>query len=204
MRPRPLDQRSLGFLEVASLARGVVSADAMVKTAPVTLVLLAPVSGGRMLVAIDGPVAAVEAALAHGVEVAAADLVDALFIPDLHPDVPAALQPDTKRGLDEALGLIETSTAAGVVRAADAARKTAAIQIVRLRLAMGISGKGFLQITGKVADVEAGVAAAAAAVVHPEFMVRQEVISSPHEDIRSWLGRRLQGDMPPFDTWGGE
>ena len=199
MRSRPSDQRSLGFLEVGSLARGVVSADAMVKTAPVSLALLAPVSGGRMLVAVDGQVAAVEAAMALGIETAAEDLVDALFIPDLHPDVPAALQPDTERILAEALGLVETTTAAACVRAADAARKTAAIRIVRLRLAMGISGKGFLQITGKVADVQAGVAAAATAVAHPEFLVRQEVISSPHEDIRDWLGRPLPDDSDPFD-----
>ncbi len=199
MQPRPPDERSLGFLETVSLARGVVCADAMVKTAPVRLVLLAAVSGGRMLVAVDGPVAPVEAALARGVEVAGASLVDALFIPNLHPDVPAALRPDASRQVDEALGLVETATAVAAVRAADTARKTAAVRIVRLRLSAGIAGKGFLQITGTVADVEAGVAAAARAVEHAEFLVGTEVISAPHRDLRNWLDRGLRDDSPPFD-----
>ena len=199
MQPRPPDERSLGFLETAGLALGVVCADAMVKTAPVRLVLLAAVSGGRMLVAVDGAVAPVEAALARGVEVAGLSLVDALFIPDLHPDVPGALQPVVTRQVAEALGLVETTTAAAAVRAADAARKTAAIRIVRLRLSAGISGKGFLQITGTVADVEAGVAAAARAVEHAEFLVGTEVISAPHGDLRNWLSRGLLDDTPPFD-----
>ena len=71
MLPRERGERSLGFVELRSLARGVVCADAMVKTAPVRLVLLAPVSAGRLLVAVDGEVAAVEASLTRAVSVAA-------------------------------------------------------------------------------------------------------------------------------------
>ena len=203
MLPREPDERSLGFLETDSLARGVVCADAMIKTAAVRLALLAPVSSGRLLVAVDGEVAPVEAALTKGVEVASDYLVDALFIPDLHPDVPYALGADAERNVGESLGLVETATAAAAVRAADAACKAASIRIVRLRLAYGIAGKGFLQITGKVASVEAGVAAAASAVEHPEFLLQTEIIPSAHPDMRRWLGRGLLDDRSPFDTPAG-
>ena len=77
------------------------------------------------------------------------------------------------------------------------------MRIIRLRLAHGIAGKGFLQITGEVAAVEAGVQAAAAAVDFPEFLVATEVIASPHADLKEWLGRRLRGDLPPFDSPAG-
>lgn len=199
MLPRRAGERSLGFLELRSLARGVVCADAMVKTAPVRLGLLAPVSGGRLLVAVDGEVAPVEAALARGVATAAEELFDALFLADLHPDVPLALQPDGDRVVTEALGLVETATAAAAVRAADAGLKAAKVRLVRLHLAYGISGKGFLQLTGEVADVEAGVEAAAAAVAEPQFLLGTEVIPSLHEDLRRWLGRQLRDDLAPFD-----
>ncbi len=197
------DERSLGFLELDRLARGVVCADAMVKTAPVRLALLAPVSGGRMLVAVDGAVAAVEAALARGVAAAGDTLRDALFLANLHPGVPEALKGGAAPELGEALGLVETVTAAAAVRAADAGLKAAQVRLLRLRLAHGISGKGFLQLSGEVAAVEAGVAAAAAAVDLPEFLLGTEVIPSPHRDLRVWLGRRLGGDRPPFDTEPG-
>ena len=200
MQPNPPGLRSLGFVETRELARGVVVADAMVKTAPVRLVLLAPVSGGRMLIAVDGEVAAVEAAVARGVARASCRLVDALFLADLHPGVPEALRSGALRAVGEALGLVETTTAAAAVRAADAALKAAAVRLIRLRLAQGIGGKGLLEVTGEVAAVEAAVAAGAAAVAHREFLVNTEVIAAPHADLKSWMDRELAGDRPPFDA----
>jgi microcompartment protein CcmL/EutN len=176
----------------------------MIKTAPVRLVLLAPVSEGRMLVAVDGEVAAVEAALARAVAIAAEDLLDALFLADLHPGVPDALLSDARRDLGEALGLVETLTAAAAVRAADAGLKAAAVRLIRLRLAYGIAGKGLLQMTGEVAAVEAAVAAAAAAVDVSEFLLGTEIIPAPHNDLRQWLGRQLRDDSPPFDAPPGD
>ncbi len=199
MRPNPAGMRSLGFIETRELARGVVVADAMVKTAPVRLVLLAPVSGGRMLIAVDGEVAAVEAAVARGVARASCRLVDALFLADLHPGVPEALLQGAPREVGEALGLVETTTAAAAVRAADAALKAAAVRLCRLRLSQGIAGKGLVQVTGEVAAVEAAVEAAARAVEHKEFLVNTEIIPSPHADLRDWLDRELAGDLPAFD-----
>jgi microcompartment protein CcmL/EutN len=199
MHPREIGKRALGFLETRSLARGIVCADAMVKTAPVRLSLLAPVSRGRMLVAIDGEVAPVESALAAGLDRAGDELVDALFLADLHPGVPAALAADGPREVGEALGLVETATAAAAVRAADAALKTADVRLVRLRLARGIGGKGLLELSGPVSMVEAGVAAAAAAVEHREFLLATEIIPSLHGDVRRWCARPLRGDDGPFD-----
>lgn len=199
MLENPPGRRSLGFVETRDLARGVVVADAMVKTAPVRLTLLAPVSGGRLLIAVDGEVAPVEAAVARGVARAACHLVDAIFLADLHPGVPAGLRAGTRQAAGEALGLVETTTCAAAVRAADAALKCAAVHLDRLRLAHGIGGKGFLQLSGRVADVEAAVAAARAAVVHAEFLVGSEIIPAPHGDLQLWLARELLGDRPPFD-----
>jgi microcompartment protein CcmL/EutN len=176
----------------------------MVKTAPVRLVMLAPVSRGRLLVAVDGEVAPVEAALARGIAEASAELHDALFLADLHPSVPLALQPEAPREVHEALGLIETRTAAAAIRAADAGLKAAEVSLLRLHLANGIGGKGFLQLTGTVAAVEAGVASAVAAVEVAEFLVSTEIIPSLHGDLRAWLGRRLSRDVFPFDGPPGE
>jgi microcompartment protein CcmL/EutN len=204
MLPGIPGERSLGLIETARLARGVVCADAMVKTAPVRLTLVEPVSRGRMLVAVDGSVAPVEAALAKGIAAAGADLVDALFIPDLHPEVPAVLQTCPRREVGEAVGLIETGTAAAAIRAADAACKTADIRLIRLRLAQGIAGKGFLQLTGTMAEVTAAVQAAAEAVEFPEILIQTEIIPSPHPDLKKWLARSLRGDTPSFDPPPGD
>ncbi len=57
------------------------------------------------------------------------------------------------------MGIIETVTAAVCIVAADAAAKTADIQLLEIRLANGLGGKSFVLMEGDVADVEASVAA---------------------------------------------
>jgi microcompartment protein CcmL/EutN len=67
----------------------------------------------------------------------------------------------------EALGVIETDTVPATIRAADAGLKGARVQLLELRLADDLGGKGYLLFGGPVSEVEAaveiGVAAAGAA-----------------------------------------
>ena len=54
-----------------------------------------------------------------------------------------------------ALGVLETFSAASIVLAADAAAKAAAVTILDIHLAMGLGGKGYAYMTGDVAAVQA-------------------------------------------------
>ena len=57
---------ALGVLELSSVARGVVTADAALKRAPSVLVSSRAVSGGKHLVIVEGGVAEVEESMAAG------------------------------------------------------------------------------------------------------------------------------------------
>jgi microcompartment protein CcmL/EutN len=57
----------------------------------------------------------------------------------------------------EALGIIETETVAAILEAADAGLKAARVQLLELRLADDLGGKGYLLFDGTVAEVEAAV-----------------------------------------------
>ena len=52
--------------------------------------------------------------------------MDELFLPDVHPDVYESVAGQRRSNTGDALGVIETSSMAAVVRAADRALKTAA------------------------------------------------------------------------------
>ena len=180
---------ALGVVETSSVARGLVVADAMVKKAPVELVLARPVSSGKHVILVSGDVACVEEAMAIAREIAAATLVDRLLLPQAADGVLAALRetpPPPRDG--DALGIFETASIASSLLAADAACKAAAVVLTELRLGDGLGGKGYFVFAGEHADVEAALAAAEQAT--PAAMrLGRELIARPHDDFLSYLRR---------------
>jgi len=180
---------AIAAVETSSIAQGFVVADAMVKQAEVEVLEAATLSPGRFWVLIGGEVAPVRSSHRRGVEVAADTLLDELFIPQLHPDVPAALRGVVVAAPHDALGVVETLTAAAAIVAADAAAKAAQITLRDVRLANGIGGKGVVTLSGAVSDVQAGVAAARELAGKRGLLARWVVI--PRLDPR--LRARLVG-----------
>jgi microcompartment protein CcmL/EutN len=174
---------ALALVELASVARGLVVADAMVKKAPVELLLARPVSSGKHVVIVSGSVAEVDEAVAVAVELAGDRLIDRLFLPLAADGLLAALHGNAPAPkLDEAVGIFETSTLAASVVAADAACKAAAVALCELRLGDGLGGKAFFVIAGEQADVEAALLAGQHVTANG-LVVGQELIARPHEDL---------------------
>ena len=83
---------ALALLEIATLARGVVVADAVAKRAQVQLLLCEPVSPGKYLVLFAGGVAEVDESLGAGAQAAGEALVDRLFLPQAHEQLLPAIR----------------------------------------------------------------------------------------------------------------
>lgn len=180
---------AIAAVETSSIAQGVVVADALVKTADVEVLESSMLSPGRYWVLIGGEVAPVRASHRRGVEVAADTLLDQLFIPQLHEQVLRALRGLVPPGADDAVGVIETLTAAAAIVAADAAAKTAEVTLRDVRLANGIGGKGVVVLSGAVGDVQAAVAGGRADAERRGLLARSVVV--PRLDPR--LRTRLLG-----------
>jgi len=148
---------AIGLLEFGSVAAGIVAGDAMVKRGPVAEIVAGTVHPGHYLVMVSGEVGDVEEALAAGREASPAALIDEVFLPDVHSDVVAAIRGDRVPGAGEALGIIETSTVAATIEAADAGVKGAGVYLMEINLADGLGGRGYALFTGSVPDVEAAV-----------------------------------------------
>ena len=177
---------AIALFEVDSIARGYVVADAVVKKAPVRLLMTDTVTPGKFLVLVDGEVADVEAAYHEGLEVAGSLLVDKLFLAQAHADLSPAIRGASVSGFIDSLAVVEVSTVAATLLAADAALKAAQVRLLKLHLARGIGGKGYFSMTGSLDSVEAAVAAAST-IIAPELLVNTEVIASPHGDLASRL-----------------
>jgi microcompartment protein CcmL/EutN len=143
---------AIALLEFESISAGIVAGDAMVKAAPIGTVYAGTVHPGKYLVLVSGDTASVEEAMAAGVEASAPALTDRVFLPDIHPDVTSAVVGNAPRAPvgDEALGIVESTSVAGVLDCADAGIKAAQVELAGIRLADGLGGKAYLLFSGVV------------------------------------------------------
>jgi bacterial microcompartment shell protein len=184
---------ALGVLEIGTIARGVVAADAALKRAPAVLLSSRAVSGGKHLVMLEGPVAEVQEALTSGKLAAASLLLDVVELPaaddQVWPMLGAPVAPPDW-GTDpraEAVAIIETTTVCAAIRAADAACKVADVHVRDVRFAVDLAGKAYFTLTGTLDAIEAASLAATAAAA--ERVVGIEIIAQPSPDLRGRLFR---------------
>jgi len=178
-----MNGKSIGLLELSSVAAGFAVADAMLKAGDVRLLLSRSICSGKYMVLIGGEPAAVGSAVAAGAQAANGCLIDHLELSNLHPDVLTAIgrtSPDEPKG---ALGVVESFNVAALIGAADAAVKSANVTLRELRLAMALGGKAFALFTGDVASVQAAVDAARRVLSESGVLVNAVVIPRPHPDV---------------------
>lgn len=185
---------AIALLEFDSISAGIVAGDAMVKASPIGSIYAGTVHPGNYLVLVSGDTASVEVALATGTDAGGDRLTDSVFLPDIHPDVTAAIVGGARSASlsEEALGIVETSTASAIIDAADAGIKTADVVVSSVRLADGLGGKGYVLFSGVVAEVEAAVEAAVARTEQHGTLIRSDVIAQLHEEMAENLGGQLR------------
>ncbi len=176
---------AIAAVETSSIAQGTVVADAMVKMAEVDLLESCTISPGKYWVLVGGEVGPTRHAWTRGVEVAADTLLDHLFIPQLHEGVLAALRGVAPPREDDALGVLETLTAAAAIVAADRAAKAADVLLRDIRLANGLGGKGVVYLTGALGDVQAAVTAGVEEARPRGLLARSVVIPRLHAQVKA-------------------
>lgn len=182
------EQPALAVVELASLARGAVVLDALVKRAPVAIRRAERVSPGKYLILIGGGVAEVDEAFQAALTAAEGVLVDHLFLPQAHGLIHAALAGDYPHAEVDSLGLFETYTAAAAVKSLDRALKATDVGLAGLHLCTGVGGKGYWAVTGPLYLIEEAIAVAATSVAG-DRVVSREVIPRPHEEaVAAYLG----------------
>jgi microcompartment protein CcmL/EutN len=177
--------RSIGVIELSSIGIGYLVEDEMLKAASVELIIARTICSGKYLIVIGGSVSDVEAAVKAGLAIADEAVIDHLVLPNVHEAVFPALGQSVALTTDEmdALGVIETFSGTSVLAAADAAAKAAKVTIFRIHVAMALGGKGLCLMTGTVADVRAGIQAAAEEVRRRGLLVSEIVIPRPSKEL---------------------
>jgi microcompartment protein CcmL/EutN len=184
---------ALALFEFASISAGIVAGDAMVKAAPLGAIYAGTVHPGKYLVLVTGDTASVDEAVKVGAESDAWSLADMVFLPDVHPAVAAAVSGDARRAPvgEEALGVVETTSVAAAIDAADAGVKAAEVDLAAIRLADGLGGKGYVLFSGEVAEVEAALETAVARAESHGALLRSDLIAQLHGEMADNLRAEL-------------
>ena len=176
-------KRSIGLIEMRSIAKGIEAADAMLKAADIELLRAHVVCPGKYIVLIAGDVGAVRSAVAAGEAVSPGLLVDSFILPNVHPSIFPALSAVTEVEHVRSLGIVETFTLASAIMAADTAVKAASIELLEIRLPFALGGKAFAIFTGDVAAVQSAVDSAVNVLKDEGVIESYVVIASPHKSL---------------------
>jgi microcompartment protein CcmL/EutN len=171
------------LIEFNNLADGIAAADAMTKKAPISMLKSGTISQGKYLVLIGGSTASVKESFQEGMSIHAENVVDSLFLPDIHSQVYEAILGNRQPCDAEALGIVETGTVAATIQAADAGVKGAKVNIVEIRLADGYGGKGYTLFNGKVENVEAALEIGLQSIEAHQVSVFSRIISALHPGV---------------------
>lgn len=177
-------KRAIGMVEYKTVSSGMRAADRLVKTAEVDILQADTVCPGKYMVLISGDLSAVKAAVEAAATADPEQLIDSFVLGNPHDSIFSALYGATEIGSPNALGVLETFSAAAAIVAADTAAKTALVDLIELRLARGMCGKSYLLLTGEIAAVQAAIDRAKAGAGEGGMFLDSAVI--PHPDQKLW------------------
>lgn len=175
--------KAIGVIELKSIPKGVEAADAALKSAGVDMVSAHPACPGKYEIILTGSISNVTASVNHVVSKFEGYVIDHSIMGRIDEQVIAALFGTNTSAPEGSLGLLETFSAAGAIKAADIAVKTAKVEIFDLRVSRGIGGKGIVMLTGDIGDVTAAVEAGAEYAKSVATLSSYSIIAAPHKDL---------------------
>lgn len=195
---------ALALIEFSSIAMGVAAGDAMVKKAPISMLKAGTVSRGKYLVLIGGSTASVEESFKEGLHVGSLAVFDKVFLPDIHPQVVDAMLGERNKVIYESFGIIETTSIAATIEAADAGIKGALVDIVEIRMGDALGGKAFVMMNGKIEDVEAAMEIGENAITNKALWRNKIIIPSLHKELAKQIDKSTRFAMAEYQKIAGD
>ena len=175
---------ALGCIEYKTVIAGVMATDQMIKTAKVDIVHGQVVHPGKYVVFLTGGLGALQAVIEKGKKEFPEDVIDHFLLGNIHPLVLQGLKGTCTYEETDALGMIETSSIASMIVAADQAAKTTKVELIQLRFSKEMGGKAYVFFTGELAAVSLSVEAGANYAEQKGFLIKKGIVPAP--DAKTW------------------
>ena len=175
--------KSIGMIELTSIAKGIQVADNVLKAAKTELVFAKPSCPGKFIVLITGDVDAVKTSIEAGIDIGKSFVVDSFVIPNIHDDLIPAINASMEAADVNSLGVMEFFSISAAIMAADKAVKSADVHLMEIRLGVGVGGKSYVILSGNVSSVEAAVKAGLEDAAADGNVVSSCIIPAPSRDL---------------------
>lgn len=176
--------KAIGMVEYKTVSTGILAADLVIKTAQVDVIEAQTVCPGKYIIIFTGDISAVRASIDAAKAAYPEQLIDSFLLGNPHEGIFPAIYGTAEVKNRNALGVLETFSAAAIFVAADEAAKTAEVDLVEIRVARGMCGKSYVFLTGEVAAVTAAIKKAETAVSENGMYLDSSVVASP--DPKLW------------------
>lgn len=174
---------AIAVIELLSIARGMTTLDKMIKKAPVRPLHAGVISPGKYLIVVHGDVASVEEAYLEALSHGGRRVGDHLFLPQAHEGLLPAMTGSVKAESIDSFGVVEALGAAATIHGADVCAKAVDVDILEIRFAKHLGGKGYFTMSGAQESVEAALDAASALLSEKGLLFGAEIINRPHEEF---------------------
>lgn len=184
---------SFAAIELADVSTGLIVADAILKKSPISMIRSGTIGKGRFLVLVAGTTASVdeahEEALFHG----GMQVVDNVFLPDIHPALYRAIMSNAREPVDGPLFILETPTVSANIQATERALKGVPLRLIEFRAGdPRMDGRGLSIFQGSLYDLEAALELVLAQLETKGISARHRIIPSPHEALCQQIGISTQ------------
>ena len=198
---------ALAVLDFDNIPTGVYAVDQILKKAPIAFIRAGTVTRGRYLVLFGGSTGATAESFAEARETCGNSIIDDAFLPDIHPSLFDGVFGKRKEASGSLL-IIETETAASIVRAVEAALKGTPVQLLEVRLSdTGLAGKGVALLAGTLPDIEAASVLAGSGFgpdAAPPRGYSYRLIAAPHDVTERNIAGATRFNDAPFVELDGE
>ncbi|WP_304354032.1 BMC domain-containing protein [Brachyspira innocens] len=175
--------KSIGMIELNSIAKGILVTDYIGKTANVKVLRSHSVCPGKYIVIFSGDVGAVEASKNAALNAGGHSVINSFVIANVHDTVIEAINGTLGDFPKEAIGVIEYFSIASAVQGADDAAKASDVSLVNVRLGFAIGGKSYITMTGKISAVEESVKAGIKKAEDDGLVVDYCILPSPIDEL---------------------
>lgn len=147
---------ALAIIEYKSVPAGIYAADAILKKSPISLIRSGTIGEGKYLVLFAGTTASVEEAYQEGLFQGGLQVLDDIFLPDIHEELYAAIFEKKAKVGEAPVFILETPSVAICVGAVEQALKGVPVKLLEFRMGdPRMAGRGLAILQGDLHDLEA-------------------------------------------------
>ncbi|WP_207695894.1 hypothetical protein DOK67_0002872 [Enterococcus sp. DIV0212c] len=187
---------SIGVIELKSMAKGMDALNELTKNYEVNIHLAKAICPGRYLILYTGVVGQIKQSEDFFKEQYKKEIIKTTAIFRVSPQIIHRLNRKQHIvGTLSAIGIVEVNSTVGLIKLCDTALKASAVELLEIKVTIGMAGKGYFLVNGEVGNVTTAIETVKQSSQMHKYSVNCTTISSPSEQfLQQVIGVKMKKD----------